>query len=40
VAGRIRELASWGATNLVFTAIWGDPLGFTRRVAEEVMPLL
>jgi 5,10-methylenetetrahydromethanopterin reductase len=40
VAGRIRALADRGATNLLFTAMWGDPLGYTRRIAEEVMPLL
>jgi alkanesulfonate monooxygenase SsuD/methylene tetrahydromethanopterin reductase-like flavin-dependent oxidoreductase (luciferase family) len=40
VAARIRELASWGATNLLFTAMWGDPIGYTRRIADEVMPLL
>jgi 5,10-methylenetetrahydromethanopterin reductase len=40
VAGRIRELADHGATNLLFTAMWGDPIGYTRRIADEVMPLL
>jgi 5,10-methylenetetrahydromethanopterin reductase len=40
VAARIRELADWGATNLLFTAMWGDPIGYTRRIAAEVMPLL
>jgi len=40
VAARIRELAGWGATNLLFTAMWGDPIGYTKRIAAEVMPLL
>ncbi len=40
VAARIRELGEWGATNLLFTAMWGDPIGYTRRIAAEVMPLL
>ena len=40
VATRIRELADWGAANLLFTAMWGDPIGYTRRIADEVMPLL
>lgn len=40
VAARLRELASWGAPNLILTAMWGDPLGYTRRIADEVMPLL
>jgi 5,10-methylenetetrahydromethanopterin reductase len=40
IAARIRELAGWGATNLLFTAMWGDPIGYTKRIADEVMPLL
>jgi 5,10-methylenetetrahydromethanopterin reductase len=40
VASRIRQLDEWGASNLVFTAMWGDPIGYTRRIADEVMPLL
>jgi len=40
VAARIRELDQWGASNLIFTAMWGDPIGYTRRIAAEVMPLL
>ena len=40
VASRIRQLDEWGASNLVFTAMWGDPIGYTRRIAAEVMPLL
>jgi 5,10-methylenetetrahydromethanopterin reductase len=40
VAERIRELDSWGASNLILTAMWGDPLDYTRRIADEVMPLL
>lgn len=39
-AARLREMASWGATNVVLTAIWGDPLDYTRRFAEEVLPLI
>ena len=40
VASRIRELAEWGAGNLILPAVWGDPIGYTRRIANEVMPLL
>ena len=40
VAARIRELDRWGASNLIFTAMWGDPIGYTQRIAAEVMPLL
>lgn len=40
VATRIRELRERGASNLLFTAMWGDPIGYTRRIADEVMPLL
>jgi 5,10-methylenetetrahydromethanopterin reductase len=40
VAFRIRQLDEWGASNLIFTAIWGDPIDYTRRIAAEVMPLL
>src|SRR4030095_16453852 len=40
IAFRIRQLDEWGASNLIFTAIWGDPIDYTRRIAAEVMPLL
>jgi len=40
VAARIRELRSWGASNLLLAAMWGDPIAYTRRIADEVMPLL
>lgn len=40
VASRLHALADRGATNLLFTAMWGDPLGYTRRIADELMPLL
>jgi 5,10-methylenetetrahydromethanopterin reductase len=40
VAERLLELASWGASNLLLTAVFGDPIGYTRRVAEALLPRL
>jgi 5,10-methylenetetrahydromethanopterin reductase len=36
IAARIRELRSWGATNLILIALWGDPVANTHRLAEIV----
>ena len=37
VLERIEELASWGATNLLLPAIFGDPFATTSRLAAEVL---
>jgi 5,10-methylenetetrahydromethanopterin reductase len=34
---RIEELASWGATNLITSAIFGDPFSYTAQVAEQIL---
>jgi 5,10-methylenetetrahydromethanopterin reductase len=34
---RIEELASWGATNLLTSAMFGDPFRYTAQVAEEIL---
>jgi 5,10-methylenetetrahydromethanopterin reductase len=34
---RIEELASWGATNLLTSAIFGDPYRYTAQVAEQIL---
>jgi len=40
VAGRLEQLAGWGATNLLVPALFGDPVEFTATVAGSVLPLL
>jgi 5,10-methylenetetrahydromethanopterin reductase len=37
IVERIREIASWGATNLVLTPLFGDPVADTKRLAKEVL---
>lgn len=34
---RLRDLASWGATNMIFPAVYGDKIGYTRRLWSEVL---
>jgi 5,10-methylenetetrahydromethanopterin reductase len=34
---RIEELAGWGATNLLTSAIFGDPFSYTAQVAEQIL---
>jgi 5,10-methylenetetrahydromethanopterin reductase len=40
IAERLEEIASYGARNLIFTALYADKVGFTRRLADEVLPRL
>jgi alkanesulfonate monooxygenase SsuD/methylene tetrahydromethanopterin reductase-like flavin-dependent oxidoreductase (luciferase family) len=37
IAERLEELASWGATNLILTILFGDPDDYARRLASEVL---
>jgi 5,10-methylenetetrahydromethanopterin reductase len=34
---RVAELASWGAGNLILTAIWGEPLRYTAEIGEVLV---
>ena len=38
IAERLEELASWGATNLILTLLFGEPETYAERLAHEVMP--
>jgi hypothetical protein len=37
IAARLGELASWGATNLILTILFGEPEEYARRLAAEVL---
>jgi 5,10-methylenetetrahydromethanopterin reductase len=37
IAERLAELASWGATNLILTILFGDPDNYAKRLAAEVL---
>jgi len=37
IAHRLEELASWGATNLILTILFGEPEAYARRLAREVI---
>ena len=34
---RLEEMASWGATNLILTILFGEPVGYAKRLAREVV---
>jgi 5,10-methylenetetrahydromethanopterin reductase len=37
IAGRLAELASWGATNLILTILFGEADDYAKRLAQEVL---
>jgi 5,10-methylenetetrahydromethanopterin reductase len=37
IAARLREIASWGATNMIFPAVYGDKMAYTKRLWNEVL---
>ena len=38
LAERISEIAARGARNLFIPSVFGDPAGYARRLAKEVLP--
>jgi 5,10-methylenetetrahydromethanopterin reductase len=40
IAGRLVALEDAGVRNVLVSSMWGDPLGETRRLADEVLTLL
>jgi alkanesulfonate monooxygenase SsuD/methylene tetrahydromethanopterin reductase-like flavin-dependent oxidoreductase (luciferase family) len=37
IAQRLRDLASWGAGNMIFPAVYGDKVGYKRKLWNEVL---
>lgn len=37
IRDRIEEMASWGATNLILTALFGDPVEYVERMSREIL---
>jgi 5,10-methylenetetrahydromethanopterin reductase len=40
IAERLDELASWGASNVVFAGVFGDPIEYATEISTKVLSLL
>jgi len=40
IVERLKQIASWGATNMIFPAVYGDKIDYTRRLWNDVLTKL
>jgi 5,10-methylenetetrahydromethanopterin reductase len=40
IVERLRQIAGWGATNMIFPSIYADKIGYTKRLWSEVLSKL